>query len=86
MVGFRGLGHDGGCRVPTLYVTRCRTHYPGRCARLQTECNSQTSNDRRGDGHYHLVNLFFAHNGLGLFKARLSFGTSLFERQRLRME
>ena len=64
-VGFRSLGHDGGCRVPTLYVTRCRTHYPGRCARLQTECNSQTSNDRRGDGHYHLVNLFFAHNGLG---------------------
>ena len=67
MISLGGLGHDGGGCVAALDVTRCRAHDSGCCARLQPECDCQTGQKRRGGGDDNLVNLFFAHNGLGFF-------------------
>ena len=72
-VGFRGLGHDGGCGVAVLYVTRGCAHYSRGGAGLQPQRDSNAGHDSRRDGRYHLVNLVFVHSGLGVCFKRAVF-------------
>ena len=62
VVTLDGLGLNNHRGVAALVVLTLRGHGTRDVAGGQTERYRNACHDRRGDGHYHLVNLLFSHN------------------------